>query len=103
MSYLVTQRTQEIGIRLALGAQQSAIARLVIRQGLWMALLGVSLGVAGSVALNRLLTGLLYGVKPTDPLILFAVCAFLLAVALAASYIPARRPMNLDPIETLRL
>jgi putative ABC transport system permease protein len=66
MSYLVTQLTQEIGIRLALGAQQSAIARLVVGQGLWMALLGVSLGLVGSLALNRLLTGLLYGVKPTD-------------------------------------
>ena len=68
-----------------------------------MGLLGVSLGLAGSLALNRLLTGLLYGVKPADPVILFAVCAFLLAVTIAASYIPARRAMNLDPIETLRM
>jgi len=103
MSYLVTQRTQEIGIRLALGAQQSGIARLVIRQGLWMGLLGISLGLAGSLALNRLLTGLLYGVKPADPVILVVVCAFLVAVTIAASYIPARRAMNLDPIETLRM
>jgi ABC-type antimicrobial peptide transport system permease subunit len=102
MSYLVTQRTQEIGIRLALGAQQSAIARLVVGQGLWMALLGVALGIAGSLALNRLLTSLLYGVKATDPLILVVVCCFLVVVALAASYIPARRAMQLDPIETLK-
>jgi putative ABC transport system permease protein len=103
MSYLVTQRTQEIGIRLALGAQQSAIARLVVGQGLWMAILGVALGLVGSLALNRLLTGLLYGVKPTDPVILAAVCFFLVMVAVAASYIPARRAMQLDPIATLRL
>jgi putative ABC transport system permease protein len=102
MSYLVTQRTQEIGIRLALGAQQSAIARLVVAQGLWMALLGVALGMAGSLAVNRLLTSLLYGVKATDPLILIGVCCFLVMVALAASYMPARRAMQLDPIETLK-
>jgi len=68
-----------------------------------MGLLGISLGLDGSLALNRLLTGLLYGVKPADPVILAVVCAFLVAVTIAASYIPARRAMNLDPIETLRM
>lgn len=102
MSYSVTQRTQEIGIRLALGAPQSAIARMVVRQGLWMALLGVSLGLAGAWGLNRFLTRLLYGVKPTDPLILISVCLLLVAVAIVASYNPARRAMKLDPVDTLK-
>jgi putative ABC transport system permease protein len=67
-----------------------------------MALLGVALGMVGSLALKSLLTSLLYGVKATDPLILLVVCCFLVVVALAASYIPARRAMKLDPIETLK-
>jgi ABC-type antimicrobial peptide transport system permease subunit len=102
MSYSVTQRTQEIGIRLALGAPQSAIARMVVRQGLWMALFGVSLGAAGALTLNRFLTKLLYGVQPTDPLILISVCLLLVAVAILASYNPARRAMKLDPVDTLK-
>jgi ABC-type antimicrobial peptide transport system permease subunit len=102
MSYSVTQRTQEIGIRLALGAPQSSIARMVVGQGLWMGLVGVALGLAGAWGLNRFLTRLLYGVKPTDPIILISVCVFLIVVAVLASYNPARRAMQLNPVDTLR-
>jgi putative ABC transport system permease protein len=75
---------------------------MVVWQGLWMALFGVSFGLAGAWALNRFLTRLLYGVKPTDPIILISVCLLLVAVTILASYNPARRAMKLDPVDTLK-
>ena len=102
ISYLVGQRTQEIGIRLALGARRADVLRLVLSQGTKMAGLGVLIGLAASLALTRLMAKMLYGVSPSDPLTFFAVAAILTLVALAASYIPARRAMRVDPVVALR-
>ena len=102
MSYAVAQRTHEIGIRMALGAHPSGVLRLVLEQSLKLTLSGLALGVVGALVLTRLLAGLLFGVRETDP-ITFAVGALLLAaVALAACCIPARRAMRVDPIVALR-
>jgi len=102
ISYLVSQRTQEIGIRLALGARRADVLRLILTQGTKMAGLGVLIGLAASLLLTRLMAKMLYGVSPSDPLTFFAVAAILTLVALAASYIPARRAMRVDPIVALR-
>ncbi len=102
MAYSVAQRTREIGIRVAIGAQRGEVARLVLGEGARHAGLGVLLGLAGALALTRLMTSLLYGVRPTDPLTFAGVAILLAAVALAACYIPARRAMRVDPIVALR-
>jgi putative ABC transport system permease protein len=102
INYLVTQRTHEIGVRLALGAQRRDVLRLIIRQGMAPALIGVSLGIAGSFALTRVLSQLLYGVSPTDPETFTAISLLISGVALLASYIPARRASKIDPIVALR-
>ena len=102
MAYLVTQRMHELGVRVALGASPREIVQLVIGQGATLALIGIACGLAGAWGLTRYLTSELYGVTSTDPVTFTAVSALLLAVALAANYIPARRAARLDPMETLR-
>jgi ABC-type antimicrobial peptide transport system permease subunit len=106
LSYWVAQRTREIGLRMALGAQVSHIYRLVIFQAMSIVLIGLATGMVVSLGLARVLSsslsGLLFGVKPTDPFTFFGVALLLLAVALLACYIPARRAVKVEPMTALR-
>ena len=102
ISYFVGQRTQEIGIRMALGAQRSDILQLVLGEGTKMALLGAAVGIAASLGLTRLMAKQLYGVSAHDPLTYTSVALLLILVAIAACYIPARRAMRVDPMASLR-
>jgi ABC-type antimicrobial peptide transport system permease subunit len=102
MAYSVARRTHELGIRMALGAQKGEILKIVIGHGLRLTLIGIAIGAAGALALTRLMTNLLYGVGPSDPLTFTAVSLLLAMVALLACYIPARRAMKVDPMVALR-
>jgi predicted permease len=102
ISYLVSERTHEIGIRLALGAPTRSILRMVLRQGLTLALTGAGVGLACALLVSKLVAGLLYGVSPTDPLTFASVAVLLIGVALLACYIPARRAIRVDPLIALR-
>jgi ABC-type antimicrobial peptide transport system permease subunit len=102
MSYLVTQGTRDIGVRVALGAQQSDILRLVLKQGMTLTLVGIIAGLAGAAALSRVMGSLLFGVGSTDLLTFSSVAVLLALIAFAACYIPARRAMRVDPLVALR-
>ncbi|MFI5127563.1 MAG: FtsX-like permease family protein, partial [Candidatus Acidiferrales bacterium] len=102
ISYIVSERTHEIGIRLALGAQRADILKMVLRQGLSLAIAGAAVGLAGALIVSHLMAGLLYGVRPTDLLTFAGVAVLLISVALLACYIPARRAMRVDPMVALR-
>jgi predicted permease len=102
MAYTVQQRTQEIGIRMALGASPKNVRKMVVLQGMRLALIGVVIGVAAALALSRLLTDLIFGVKTKDPVVFISVAVLLTAVSWFATYIPARRASRVDPIVALR-
>jgi putative ABC transport system permease protein len=102
MAYSVAQRTHELGIRMALGAQKSDVLGLIVRKGVILTLIGVAIGLAIALALTRLMTTLLFGVAPTDATTFVAVSVLLIFVALLACYIPARRATKLDPLVALR-
>lgn len=102
LSYLVGRRTQEIGVRMALGARPSDVLRMIVGDGARMTLLGAAIGAVAALGLTRLMSSMLFGVKATDPVTFIAVAAVLCAVALVACYIPARRAMKVNPVVALR-
>jgi putative ABC transport system permease protein len=102
LSYNVTQRHREIGVRMALGAERRDILGLVVRQGLILAVVGVVIGVAGAYGVTRFLKALLYGITPTDPATYVAICVLLLVVAFVACWLPALRATRVDPMVALR-
>jgi putative ABC transport system permease protein len=102
LSYIVAERTREIGVRMALGATAGAVRRLVVSQGTRVVLIGVVIGVAGAFASTRLLRTLLYEVKAVDPVVFAGMSLMMIAIGMLASYMPARRASSVDPIELLR-
>ena len=102
MSHLVSQGTRDIGLRMALGAERGRVRRMVMRQGVELTVAGVVLGLAGAAALTRLMASLLFGVTTTDTVTFSAVPVLLVGIALVASYLPARRATNVDPVVALR-
>ncbi len=101
ISYVVSQRTREIGVRMALGAREQDVSLMVIKQGATMALVGVAVGLVGAFGLTRLMASLLYGVAPTDPVTFGSVALLLMVVAVAACFFPARRAARVQPVEAL--
>jgi ABC-type antimicrobial peptide transport system permease subunit len=102
ISYLVERRTQELGIRIALGAQSWSVLRLVLRDGLKMALAGVGVGLVAALGLTRLLSKMVYGVSTTDPATFISISCGLIIIAVLACYLPARRATKVDPLIALR-
>ncbi len=102
ISYAVSQRSRELGLRIAMGAQAAQLKGMVLREGLVLSAIGVAIGLALALGLTRLMVGLLFGVRPLDPLTFVAVAVGLTGVALAASYLPARRTAVVDPMTALR-
>ena len=102
ISYAVSQRTQEIGVRVALGAQRGDVLRLIVGHGALLGGIGIALGLAGALGVTRFLRTMLFGVSPFDPVSFIGVSAVLTTIALLASYIPARRAAKVDPVEALR-
>jgi putative ABC transport system permease protein len=103
LSYLVSQRTHEIGIRLAIGADRRQVLLMILRQGVMLALFGIGVGIVGAFALTRLMQSLLYQVAPSDPITFAAVPVALVIVAAMASYLPARRATRVSPVTALRM
>jgi len=101
-SYYVTQRTHEIGVRMALGAQIGDVLKLVLRRAMLLAAIGIGIGIAGAFALTRYMTTLLFGVKPVDGITFVAVAVLLAAVVFVACLVPARRAAKIDPLQALR-
>jgi ABC-type antimicrobial peptide transport system permease subunit len=102
MAYSVAQRTNEIGIRLALGAQPGQVRSMILRESTWLTSVGIIVGIGAALGLTRLVKSMLYGVTPNDPVTLGAGVALLLAIALVAAWIPARRAASVQPMEALR-
>jgi putative ABC transport system permease protein len=102
MSYSVTQRTHEIGIRMAIGAQPADVFRMVLSQGMMLAAIGVAIGLISAFLLTRLMRTMLFGIEPTDPVTFASIAILLSAVALIACYIPGRRATKVDPVVSLR-
>jgi ABC-type antimicrobial peptide transport system permease subunit len=103
VAFSVNQRTQEFGIRMALGAERGTVVAMVLREGIALVLAGLAIGIAGAVVLTRVLTTMLFGVQPTDALTFAAVSMVLVAVAAAACLVPARRAASVDPMVALRV
>ena len=102
LAYTVELRTQEIGVRMALGAQARQVLKMILGQGAWLVGFGLLLGLGGAIALRRVLASVLFGVAPTDPVIIAAVFLVLSFVGFTACYLPARRAMRVDPLVALR-